>query len=232
MPNREVFWLVTCEHATNYVPEAFAPCFKGAEFVLASHRGYDIGAREAAYQLAQGLHANLFVGEVTRLLVELNRSDDTPQLWSEFSADLSAKQKAHLMARYYYLHRDTVEQYIHRAIKLGLRVVHLSVHSFTPVLNGAKREVDLGLLFDPDRSFERKLAEIWLLPLARALPDLNVRANEPYHGCDDGFTTYLRTRFEEHQYAGMEIEMKNTLAESLPNLGATLATVFQAECAR
>ncbi|HQO04445.1 MAG TPA: N-formylglutamate amidohydrolase, partial [Spirochaetota bacterium] len=49
--------LLTCEHGGNIIPEGFRPLFTGDRNVLNSHRGYDIGALEAARLLADGTGA-------------------------------------------------------------------------------------------------------------------------------------------------------------------------------
>ena len=36
---------------------------------------------------------------------------------------------------------------------------------------------------------------------------LVIKFNEPYKGTDDGFTTYLRTKFSDDEYLGIEIEV-------------------------
>ncbi len=211
---REAVFLVTCEHAVNAVPAAYAHLFKEHQTVLDSHRGYDIGALAWAHQVSRELGACLFVGEVTRLLIELNRAVG-PALWSEYSGRLSDAEKAAVQRRYYDLYRQSVESCIKRAVNLNLRVIHISVHTFTPVLDGVAREVDIGVLFDPERSWESKIATLWLQTLARRHSKMTVRPNEPYHGRDDGFTTYLRTRFEGPTYAGIEIEVKNTITTDI-----------------
>jgi predicted N-formylglutamate amidohydrolase len=36
-------------------------------------------------------------------------------------------------------------------------VLHLSIHSFTPIWSGVERKVDIGILFDPDNKSEAEL---------------------------------------------------------------------------
>jgi predicted N-formylglutamate amidohydrolase len=89
----------------------------------------------------------------------------------------------------------------------GLPVVHLSVHSFTPELDGEIRDADIGLLYDPCRIWETSFCHAWRSEILRLAPQLRVRMNYPYQGADDGFTTYLRTKFADAQYAGIELEV-------------------------
>ena len=129
---------------------------------------------------------------------------DTISLYSEYSRKLYDTDHDLILQQYYYPHRNGVEELIAKAAK---PVVHLSIHSFTPVFNGHKRVVDVGLLFDPDRNFEAAFCARLLDGLEHVLPRLVIKFNEPYKGTDDGFTTYLRTKFDDREYLGIEVEV-------------------------
>ena len=88
-------------------------------------------------------------------------------------------------------------------------VVHVAVHSFTPVLEGRMREVDIGVLYDPARDAERRIAGAWVEALKRRT-DLRVRRNQPYRGATDGLPTALRRALGEG-YAGFELELSQGL---------------------
>jgi len=89
----------------------------------------------------------------------------------------------------------------------GREVLHLSVHSFTPVLNGKARTAELGLLFDPSRTPEAEFCQEWQRQFRETHPDWRVRRNYPYRGTDDGLTTALRKRFLPETYLGIELEV-------------------------
>ena len=199
--------LITCEHGGNRVPRAFAAAFAGAEDVLKSHRGYDVGALTLAKLFASRCDAPLFAATVTRLLVELNRSLGHPKLFSEFARPLPLAVRRELLDNYYYPHRRRVEEWIAAEAERGRAVWHVSVHSFTPVLDGKERSGDVGFLYDPARPRELRFCLDWQTRLSEKRPDLKVRRNYPYLGTSDGFTTYLRTRFPDERYAGIELEV-------------------------
>ena len=201
--------VITCEHACNTVPDAFTHLFTGAEDVLASHRGWDLGARAMATSLAKDLEAPLFLCETTRLLIEANRSAGHPQHYSEYTRDLSDTEKQTLMTKFYAPYREVVEGTI---VSLPKPVLHLSIHSFTPFWNGEERAIDIGLLFDPSRQLETGFCTAWRNLLKERL-DLRVEFNEPYKGIDDGFTTYLRTVFSDDAYAGIEVEVNQKFVD-------------------
>ena len=74
-------------------------------------------------------------------------------------------------------------------------------------MNGTTRDVDMGLLFDPSRNLESDWCTELEKQLSVKLNPLKIKFNEPYLGTDDGFTTYLRTKFSDQKYAGIEIEI-------------------------
>lgn len=203
--------LISCEHGGNHVPPAYRPCFEDHDAVLASHRGHDPGALAMARDLAAGLHAPLISARTTRLLVDLNRSLHHPRLFSEYSRPLAVEERRRILQRYYLPYRRRAERWIATAVAEGDRVVHVSSHSFTPILDGEIRNADVGLLYDPARPVEAALCQAWLTSLRRRAPDLRVRRNYPYTGTSDGFTTYLRRRFAADRYAGVELEINQAL---------------------
>ena len=75
--------LITCEHGGNRVPPRYRPLFRGHQDLLSTHRGFDPGALAMARQLAKALRAPLFVSTTSRLLIDLNRSQGHPKLYSE-----------------------------------------------------------------------------------------------------------------------------------------------------
>ena len=204
-------FLITCEHGGNRVPSPWAPLFADAAGALASHRGWDPGALPLAKDLARRLRAPLRAATVTRLLVDLNRSPHHPRVLSEWTRSLPRPERESLLRRFHAPHRAAVEEDVAEQVRRGRRVLHLGVHSFTPELDGVVRTADLALLYDPARPLERGLCSSWAEALARALPRLAVRRNQPYRGASDGLTTWLRRRFPAEAYLGIEIEVSQRL---------------------
>lgn len=202
--------LVTCEHGGNRVPREYAPLFRGAGAALRSHRGWDPGALRVARVMSRALDAPLLAATVTRLLVDLNRSLTNPRAFSEFSRDLEGKARDQLVARYYAPHRERVEARIDRLVRRGT-VIHVGVHSFTPVLRGQTRRADIGLLYDPGQAGERALCRHWARELRAAAPALRLRMNYPYRGVADGLTTVLRRRYPGTRYLGIELELNQSI---------------------
>lgn len=205
--------LITCEHGGNAVPEAYRTLFRGREDLLASHRGFDPGALFTAEMLSGRLDAPLFAANITRLLVDLNRSPGHSRLFSEVTQPLSPKTRQDILAAFYHPHREAVTAAVSDLLSRGHRVVHVASHSFTPILDSVERHGDIGLLYDPERPDERALCLAWQRELLREEPTLVVRRNYPYKGVADGLVTALRHRFGE-RYLGVELEVNQRFVAS------------------
>jgi predicted N-formylglutamate amidohydrolase len=203
--------VLTCEHGGNRVPARYHRLFAGQRRLLATHRGYDIGALNAARFLSRRLDAPLVSATVTRLVVDLNRSIGHPRAFSEFSRPLPAEERERIVADHYRPYRDEVRRRVSKGVADG-RLLHLSVHSFTPVLDGVERRADIGLLYDPSRADETRLAREWRAALFSVAPDLRVRSNYPYRGVSDGLIPALRREFAPSRYIGIEIEINQRWA--------------------
>ena len=199
--------LVTCEHGGNRVPARYRHLFAAHAALLGTHRGYDPGALAFARDLANRLAATCFVSTVSRLLVDLNRSIGHPKLYSEATRDAPPVLRREILDAHYLPYRNAVHAHIADAVARGARVVHISSHSFTPVLDGVVRDADIGLLYDPGRPGEAALCRHWQAALAAALPEFRVRRNYPYTGKSDGLTAYLRRHYGANDYVGIEFEI-------------------------
>lgn len=202
-------FLITCEHAGNFVPANYRYLFLGNEAILETHRGIDIGAGSLAEYLADSLKVPLYVNVISRLLIDSNRSKFNPELYSEFSKTLDPVVKKFLMKKYYTAYRQQVYEWIKDHARKTDSVVHISVHTFTPVLKGEVRTADVGILFDESREPEAKISKQLMAELGIFAPQFISKPNYPYLGTADGFTTYLRKEFRAQNYTGIEIEVNN-----------------------
>jgi predicted N-formylglutamate amidohydrolase len=222
--------VLSCEHAVNTVPAPWAPLFAGAESLLDSHEGWDPGALDLARHLARELHAPLCAHDATRLVIEPNRSEENPKIWSVVTAPLDDDEKRRILERVYRPHRDAVERTIRDRIDAGGVVVHLGVHTFTPILDGEERVTDIGLLFDPSRPGEDAFCRAWQDRLTERLPGFVVELNQPYAGTDDGLTTVFRRVFPSDRYRGLEIEVSQRYlddAAAWTDLRAAICTTLR-----
>lgn len=189
------------------VPDDFASLFRGRWRMLHSHRGYDDGALELAALVAGRFRSLPYAAVITRLLVDLNRSSGNPRRFSEISRRLTAPEREEVMDSYYWPYRREVESRVARLCGEGRSVLHLSVHTFTPLLDSKVRSADIGLLYDPSRRRESLFCRRWKTRITDANNTLKVRFNYPYSGISDGFTTHLRSLFGDEVYLGIELEV-------------------------
>lgn len=204
--------VISCEHASNRVPPRFARVFNGKEKILSTHQAYDHGAAKLARKLAKELHAPVHLGAISRLLVDLNRSPTNRKtLFTQYSKKLEHSDRQLLLTKYFLPYREKVETDIGRAIARGRPVLHISVHSFSPVKRGKERNADIGLLYDPVRKHEKEMCVFLVKLLQKNVALLQVRRNYPYLGKTDGFTSFLRRKHPGKLYAGIEIELNQAL---------------------
>lgn len=209
--SKKYFVLLTCEHASNAIPAGYAKYFTKAKRTLQSHRGLDIGALAVFTDLKKIVDAS-FKAHYSRLLIDLNRSLHHAKLFSEWTQPLSPAEHEQIIKKYYLPYREQIEKTIKAAITKGFCVLHLSIHSFTPKLNGQVRHNDIGLLYDSSRSAEKDWCKRLKQQLISSAPNLLIRYNYPYQGSSDGLTTALRRRFPANRYLGIELELNQNLA--------------------
>ncbi len=214
--------LISCEHAGNQVPVRYRSLFDSEE-ILSSTLGWEDGALDMAVALSETLDAPCFTHQTTRLLVDVNHSLGHAQLFSAFSKPLGDEDKQLLLDKYYFPYRLRVENAL---AMLPKPVVHLSIHTFAPAQNEKIYLTDVGLVFNPNRTLENTLAEKIIPALKKEVPTLRMELHEPYQGIEDSFLQYLRTRFSEEEYAGIEIAInqKIMLTEEIEKLLTALRT--------
>lgn len=203
--------LLTCEHGGNQVPEPYQGLFADQAELLQSHRGWDIGILPLARRWAAALDAPLEACQMTRLLVDLNRSPHNRTLFSELTRRLPKEERAELLRRQYFPFRQAVEGRVAARLAAGERLLHLALHSFTPVLHGQVRNAEIGLLYDPASAGEEAFCRQWQMALQQRTPQLRVRRNYPYRGCSDSVGKALRRRFGTEGYLGIELEVNQVL---------------------
>jgi predicted N-formylglutamate amidohydrolase len=210
--------LVTCEHASRALPARYGTLGLPPR-VMRSHVAWDFGAREAARAIAHRLGCPHFEGRYSRLLVDLNRSASNRGVVPRvaFSVAVPGNFTSHAetvlrVERYWRPYRAAIEQHLRGRVAKRRGCVHFAVHSFTPVLGGRRRLCDIGLLFDPRRPGERRIAS--RLRKSLRSTGLNVRFNYPYRGTSDGLTTAMRGLLPDESYAGIEIEINQRLLAS------------------
>ncbi len=208
-------FIFSCEHGSYEIPELYQSFFTGQKEVLQSHRGWDKGALEIAKYISRRADSKLISNSVSRLLIECNRTLEHEDLFSEFTKTLPHDMLKNLVEEYYLPYRNSLERKIEQHLHHQHKVIHLSFHSFTPVLNGETRKTEIGILFDPANHLEQEFAEAWKASIEEKMDSWRVKFNYPYKGTDDGLTTYFRGKYKEN-YAGLELEVNTKLMDIYP----------------
>lgn len=157
--NRSGRWLVTCDHATNIVPE----WVHGGDLGLPPedmqrHIAYDIGAAGVTRKLAERLDSPAILSRFSRLVCDPNRGEDDPTIMMRLydgtiipgnrNADISEIEE-----RLRRLYRPYHAAYADLANAIGNPVI-CAVHSFTPRLQGrSPRPWEVGILHTAGNRF-------------------------------------------------------------------------------
>lgn len=177
-------WLVTCDHASNRVPEWVAGGDLGiAPEDMARHIAWDVGAAGLTLALAQALNSPAILSGFSRLVIDPNRGEDDPTLVMRLYDGTIIPANRHIDNAGIEERLDRLYRPYHAAYaKLAARrsdTVILAIHSFTPCLKGrAPRPWQVGVLHShlDDRLSRAVIARL------QDEPDLCVGDNEPYSG--------------------------------------------------
>jgi len=217
---KKIAVVLSCEHAVDTIPAEYQQAFKPFASLLATHRGIDFGALDIAKCLQQRLSCPLIRAQSSRLLIDCNRSLHNPDCFSEATKPFSEADKQLIINQFYLPFRQEVTRQIQALLAQNNRVLHLSIHSFTPIMNSVERNADIGFLYDPKRSLEQDIARQWKANIKEITPNIRVRMNYPYLGISDGFTSFLRKKFPVSDYQGIEVESNQRLTQDASILDA------------
>jgi predicted N-formylglutamate amidohydrolase len=172
--------VLVCDHASNRIPARLGDLGLAAAR-LNDHIGWDPGAAEVARRLSDQLDAPLVLSGYSRLVIDCNRPLSHSDSIAEQSAGVLVPGNLGLPPEQRRLRAQALFQTYHDAIarlldaRAGRPSVLLSIHSFTPVLNGPPRPWHIGVSSGRDR----RLAEL-MLGVLRRNEGLIVGDNEPY----------------------------------------------------
>jgi len=182
-PLADVPILLVCDHASCRLPIALGNL--GLDpFARRCHLAVDIGAGPLTEQLAASLGATAVLARYSRLVVDLNRQLMDASAFLEFgdgiliagNRNLGQADKDSRADVFYWPYHKAVDEQVQRLCNLGPPPAFISVHSFTPVMNGKNRPWQIGVLWDKDT----RLRDIFIADFSAA--GYVVGDNEPYSG--------------------------------------------------
>jgi len=179
--------LIACDHAENYIPECLSDLGMDKEH-LEKHIAYDIGAKQVSIILSGMFDAPLICSAYSRLVIDLNRHLDDHSLVTPHSdnidvpgnQDLSAEDVRQRIDCFFHPYHDQYARMAKRAVADHEQPLILSVHSFTPSINGIPRPWEYGVLWDDPH---RKLSQM-VIDNFRKINGLTIGDNQPYHARD------------------------------------------------
>lgn len=177
-------WLVTCDHASNRVPDWVAGGDLGIPAEdMERHIAWDVGAAGLARELGRLLDSPVLMSDFSRLVIDPNRGEDDPTLVMKLYDGTIIPANRHagpeeVERRLDQLYRPYHAAYARLAALRPDRVI-VAVHSFTPCLRGrAPRPWHVGVLYSHlDARFSKPL-----IARLQAETELCIGDNEPYSG--------------------------------------------------
>jgi len=228
-PNNSV--VLTCEHASNQLPEGYSWSENDRVNFADTHWSYDPGSLDVAMYFAKELKCVLIYSLYSRLLCDVNRDvtsdtlfrtsgDGNPvELNQEIDYDEEQKRIIKYHHSYYYALREA-------SMKIDPLYI-ISVHSFTALYEGQSRKLEIGILVNYSDELAEKVYE------GIKKRNHNVAINEPYDG-KQGLATLDALLFAKYpvRRQGIEFEFRNDLLmdpKRAPAIKAdTLAAVKEA----
>ena len=177
-------WLVTCDHASNHVPDWVGGGTLGiAATDMARHIAWDVGAAGLARALAVPLNSPVILSDFSRLVIDPNRGEDDPTLVMQLCDGTIIPANRHIIPAGVEERLDRLYRPYHAAYgRLAARrpdTVIVAIHSFTPCLKArAPRPWHVGVL---SSHLDERLSRPLILRLMTET-DLCIGDNEPYAG--------------------------------------------------
>jgi predicted N-formylglutamate amidohydrolase len=158
--------LLVCDHASRRIPESLDSL--GLDpLAQRCHLAIDIGAGGVTELLAASLQTTAILCEYSRLVVDCNRELLDGGAFLPFGDGIMVPGNAHLKTQdrerranaIFHPYHARIDAEVRRLQALGFAPLFVSIHSFTPVLNGESRPWQMGVLWDKDETSARYIIE-------------------------------------------------------------------------
>lgn len=223
--------VVVCDHASNRIPR----CLHGlglSAAELAGHIAWDPGAVDVARRLAALLDAPSVESNYSRLVVDCNRplaSEESMPSCSDGvvvpgNRSISAADREIRTAALFRPYHRAIAGVLDRRAAAGRPSLLLSIHSFTPVLNGGRRPWQIGFAYGRDSRLALLLLEAFACDSR-----IVVGHNQPYR-VEDAFDYTIPTHGEQRGVPHVLIEIRQdllTTPERCAEWAARLAEAYR-----
>lgn len=200
--------VIICDHAGRAIPQVLGDLGLPPA-VRDQHIAWDIGIARTAATLARELDAPAVLAGYSRLVIDCNRRLDDPTSIAQESdripipgnRGLDPAQRAARADEIFRPYHGAVAATLDAKLAAGQVPVLLSLHSFTPVMNGFRRPWHFGVLWNRDPRLP-----VPLMAALAQLPDVCVGDNEPYSGRDEhGYSVVAHGEARRLAHALIEI---------------------------
>ncbi len=221
--------VLLCDHACNRIPLQLHALGLGAQ-ELNSHIALDLGALQVARHLSTCLDAPLVASNYSRLVIDCNRYPESGDCIPVSSAGIVIPGNQDLAAGEIHRRHQTLFEPYHTAIddlleaRADRTALLLSIHSFTPELQGIKRPWPIGVCY----ADEKFLARRWLDALQAQIGD-PVGDNEPY-SIELDIDYSLPVHGQKHGIPVIMLEIKQNEISSLADAKKWAETIATAWC--
>lgn len=201
--------LLVCEHAGQAIPSRFGD-LGISRSALDSHIGWDIGAEAVTRAMAKAIGATAVIQRYSRLVIDCNRPPDAPDAMPLISDGVKIPGNQFIDAVARNLRRKEIFEPFHDAVDICIgqkqRRIVLSIHSYTPTMDGIDRPWDIGFLYRNDSETSHHLGQF----VQDVLPKSNIGMNEPYQ-IDDSSDWFVPQHGEAKNIPHSLIEIRNDL---------------------
>lgn len=215
--------VLTCEHAASAVPDGLETTDTDRKW-LKTHWGWDIGIFDVTRALAEIEGAPVVASRYSRLLCDVNRHPEQRGLVRthikddpiSFNQNLDQRDVYRRLATYHAPYHRLVDECLTRQVELNRNVKLISMHSFTPELDGEVRDMEIGVLFhDGQDDYADHMAD------AFRAEGFSTALNEPYSGKNNMIYS-VRRHGLAHDIRHLELEIRNDLIDT-PDKAADMA---------
>ena len=183
-PGGQASLLLVCDHASRAFPASLRSLGL-PEPATWQHIAWDVGAADVARALARRFDAPLVLAGYSRLIIDCNRAlTDTTSIVASSDGvtipgnmGLTPEAAAQRIRSFFEPYHAAVSAKLDEFRRRAIVPAFLSIHSFTPVMNGLQRPWHIGVLWDRDAR-----VAVPLLERLAARKDLVVGDNLPYSG--------------------------------------------------
>lgn len=175
--------IIVCDHASNAMPKAAKNLGLDAK-TRKMHIAWDPGTEHVGRYLARVLNAPLQLANYSRLVVDLNRGEDHGDCMRDSSdhvkipgnKGLTAAQKQARLDDIYWPYHNEITRQLDAVLARGQVPLLLSIHSFTPEMDGFHRPWHIGVMWNRQEKLSKQLVK----NLRRDNPALVIGDNKPY----------------------------------------------------